>query len=30
MDLAWLMAGVVFFVGSCGLVQFLSYIRAEE
>lgn len=30
MDLVWLMAGVVFFIASCGLIQFLSSLRTED
>lgn len=30
MDIVWLLAGVAFFVGSCGLVEFFSSLKAEE
>lgn len=30
MDILWLLAGVAFFVGSYGLVQFFNRLRAED
>jgi len=30
MDIAWLLAGVGFFVGSWGLVHFFGSLRAED
>lgn len=30
MDIVWLLAGVAFFVGSCGLVPFFGSLRAED
>jgi len=30
MDFVWLMAGVAFFVGSYGLVQFFDSLRVED
>jgi hypothetical protein len=30
MDILWLLAGVAFFVGSCGLVYFFGSLRAED
>ena len=30
MDIVWILAGAVFFVGSCGLVGFLDRLREEE
>lgn len=30
MDIVWLLAGVFFFVGSCGLVHFFGSLRTED
>jgi hypothetical protein len=30
MDIVWILAGAVFFVGCCGLVSFLDHLREEE
>ena len=30
MDIVWLLVGVAFFVGSCGLVHFFGSLRAED
>jgi hypothetical protein len=30
MDIAWILAGAAFFIGSCGLVAFLNSLRVEE
>lgn len=30
MDIAWLLAGGAFFVGSCGLVNFFGSLKAED
>lgn len=30
MDIIWILAGTTFFVGSCGLVRFLSSLKTED
>lgn len=30
MDIVWLLAGVAFFIGSCGLVQFFGSLKEED
>jgi hypothetical protein len=30
MDILWLVAGTVFFVGSCGLILFYDSLKAED
>jgi len=30
MDIVWLVAGVAFFIGSCGVVHLFSSLRSED